>query len=365
MTAGIEAGRSAEPPRSPAIDIAIRLAVVAALVYFCFQIAHPFVPILLWAVVFAVMLHPFHKLIQRRLHLSNAWSATLIGVGASALILVPMVIAIASLGDSLYHVVTSFRAGEINIAQPPAKLASIPVIGPQLHDVWSQAAIDFKGTIKAHLPQVQKLVAWIGDFVGGLAGAMLAMVASLLTAAIIIAYEKSGTATARALFARVSNDAARGEHLRALTVATIRGVAVGVVGVAFVQAVLLGIGFFVIGLPAAGLWSLAALVLGIFQVPGLIISIPAIILVFSSDASTTSATIFTVWTLVAGLSDNFLKPLLLGRGLEVPMPVILLGVIGGTIASGLVGLFLGPVLLGVGYVLFLEWLARPVPALDA
>lgn len=364
MTAAPAPASRPLPPGASAIDVAIRLALVAALVYFCLQIAHPFIPILLWAVVFAVMLHPLHRLIQRHLGLSNAWSATLIGIVASALILVPMVIAIGSLGDSLYRIVTSFHAGKIEITQPPAKLASIPVIGPQLHDLWAQAAVDFKGTIKSHLPQVQKLVAWLGDFVGGLAGAMLAMVASLLTAAIIIAYEKSGTATARAIFARVTNDAARGEHLRTMTVSTIRGVAVGVVGVAFVQAVLLGIGFFVIGLPAAGLWSLAALVLGIFQVPGLVISIPAIILVFSSDASTTNATIFTVWTLLAGLSDNFLKPLLLGRGLEVPMPVILLGVIGGTIASGLVGLFLGPVLLGVGYVLFVEWLARPVPAAD-
>lgn len=351
-------------PGAPAIDIAIRLAMVAALVYFCLQIAHPFIPILLWAVVFAVMLHPLHQLLRRRLGLSNAWAATLIGVGASALILVPMAIAIGSLGESLYHIIEGVRAGQLELGPPPPKLNSVPVVGPQLSDAWTQASIDFKGTVKQYAPQLQKAVAWLGDFVGGLAGSMLAMVASLIIAAIIIAYEGSGTATARAIFTRVTNDAARGEHLRALTVATIRGVAVGVVGVAFVQALLLGLGFFIVGLPAAGLWSLAALVLGIFQVPGLVISIPAIALVFTSGASTTTATVFAVWTLLAGLSDNFLKPLLLGRGLEVPMPVILLGVIGGTLASGLVGLFLGPVLLGVGYVLFLEWLSRPVPAAD-
>lgn len=346
---------------SQVIDIAIRLALVAALVYFCLLVASPFIPILLWAVVFAVMLYPLHQLIRARMGLSNAASATLIGVAASAVILVPMGIAIGSVGTTIYDSVTAFHAGKLTVPQPPARLADLPLVGPQLHEVWAKAAIDFKMTIKEHLPQLQKLVAWLGDFVGGLASAMLAMVASLIIAAIIIAYEASGTATARAIFVRVTADAARGERMRALTVATIRGVAVGIVGVAFIQALLIGLGFFLIGLPGAGLWSLAVLVLGIFQLPALVVSLPAILIALGMDLSTTVKTVFVVWTVVAGFSDGVLKPMLLGRGLEVPMPVILLGVIGGTISSGLVGLFLGPVLLGVGYVLFVEWLDRPVP----
>ena len=149
----------------------------------------------------------------------------------------------------------------------------------------------------------------------------------------------------------------RGARLVTLTVATIRGVAVGVVGVAVIQSLLLGVGFFAIGLPAAGLLTLAALLLGIVQVPAALLTLPVIVYVLATEA-TTPAIIFLVWTLVAGLSDNVLKPLMLGRGLEVPMPVILIGVIGGMIADGLLGLFVGPVLLAVGYVLLIEWLRQ-------
>jgi predicted PurR-regulated permease PerM len=156
---------------------------------------------------------------------------------------------------------------------------------------------------------------------------------------------------------RVTGSKAQGARLAALTVATIRGVAVGVVGVAVIQTALIGIGFFAIGLPAAGPLTLATLLLGIVQVPVALVTLPVVIYVFATEA-TTPAIIFAVWSMVAGLSDNVLKPLLLGRGLEVPMPVILIGVIGGMLVDGLLGLFVGPVLLAVGYVLLMEWLRQ-------
>ena len=133
--------------------------------------------------------------------------------------------------------------------------------------------------------------------------------------------------------------------------------AVGVVGVAVIQSLLLAVGFFAIGLPAAGLWTVVLLLLCIVQVPAVLVTLPIIVYVFAKEA-TQPAIIFLVWTLIAGLSDNVLKPLLLGRGLEVPMPVILIGVIGGMIADGLLGLFVGPVLLAVGYVLLIEKLRQ-------
>ena len=142
--------------------------------------------------------------------------------------------------------------------------------------------------------------------------------------------------------------------------ATVRSVANGVIGVAFVQALLCGIGFFVIGVPGAGVLSIIAMVFGVLQVPVVIITLPAIIWAFSAE-TTTIAIVFTIWEIIAGLSDAALKPLMIGHGLEVPMPIILLGVIGGVIAYGLVGLFVGAVLLAVGYVLFREWVDAPFP----
>jgi predicted PurR-regulated permease PerM len=157
---------------------------------------------------------------------------------------------------------------------------------------------------------------------------------------------------------RVTGSKARGSRLLTLIAATIRGVAQGVVGVAVIQALLLGVGFVAIGLPGAGLWTLVALLVGVVQLPVILLTLPVVIYVFMTEA-TQPAIIFLIWTIIAGLSDNVLKPLMLGRGLEAPMPVILIGVIGGMVVDGLLGLFVGPVLLAVGYVLLMEWLWQP------
>ncbi|TIT77144.1 MAG: AI-2E family transporter, partial [Mesorhizobium sp.] len=183
------------------------------------------------------------------------------------------------------------------------------------------------------------------SFAGGLAVGELSFVLSFAIAAVLIAYGTSAAEFASRLLERVTGSTARGAMLVTLTAATIRGVAVGVVGVATIQALLLGVGFFAIGLPAAGLLAL-------------LLTLPVMAYVFATEA-TTSAIIFAVWTLFAGLSDNILKPLMLGRGLEAPMPVILIGVIGGMLVDGLLGLFVGPVVLAVGYVLLNEWLRQP------
>jgi predicted PurR-regulated permease PerM len=137
--------------------------------------------------------------------------------------------------------------------------------------------------------------------------------------------------------------------------ATIRSVAQGVLGVALIQAVLAGIGLIVMGVPYAGLLALLVLLWAIIQLPTLIVLLPVIIYVFSTSA-TVPAVIFMIYMLLVGLSDNILKPLLLGRGLDIPMPVVLLGAIGGMIMSGLIGLFVGAVVLSVGYTLYIVWL---------
>ena len=173
----------------------------------------------------------------------------------------------------------------------------------------------------------------------------------------IVAYGRGAADFARRLLGRFTGSEERGSHLVTLTASTIRGVAVGVVGVAVIQSLLLAVGFFAIGLPAAGLWTVVLLLLCIVQVPAVLVTLPIIVYVFATEA-TQPAIFFLVWTLIAGLSDNVLKPLMLGRGLEVPMPVILIGVIGGMIADGLLGLFVGPVVLAVGYVLLIEWMRQ-------
>ena len=155
--------------------------------------------------------------------------------------------------------------------------------------------------------------AWLASFAGGLAAGELSLVLSFGIAAVLIAYGKGATEFARRLLRRVTGSRERGVQLVTLTVATIRGVALGVVGVALIQSVLLGLGFFAIGLQSAGLLMLIAFLLAVAQVPVILLVLPVVGYVFATE-TTQAAGIFLIWNLIAGLSDNVLRPLMLGRG---------------------------------------------------
>ena len=198
----------------------------------------------------------------------------------------------------------------------------------------------------------------------GLFMAVLALVLAIVFAAICLAYSAPLRAYIARIFARITGDRQSGEHYMDIIAATVKSVANGVIGVAFVQALLVGIGFFAIGIPGAGLLSLLAMALGVVQIPVIIVVLPAILYAFATE-TTTVAIIFTIWSIIGGLSDAVLKPMMIGHGLEVPMPIILLGVIGGVMAFGLVGLFIGAVVLAVGYVLFSEWVGTPAPGTES
>jgi predicted PurR-regulated permease PerM len=158
----------------------------------------------------------------------------------------------------------------------------------------------------------------------------------------------------RSLFDRIFGE--RGLELQELVGATIRSVTFGIIGVAVIQSVFAALGFLMVGLPTVGLWATLFLIAAVLQF-GVLVLIPAVIYVFAT-AATTKAVIFLIWCLIVGLMDNILKPLLLGRGVAVPIVVVFLGAIGGFVAIGIIGLFVGAVVLSIGYKLFLVWLER-------
>lgn len=336
------------------VDVLLPLLLLALLIALNVQLLLPFVGLLLWTIVLAICFYPVHLALQRR-RISNRLSATIIGVLLAALILVPTAIAAISAASSVPRIVAGLQSGQEHIRPPPAAVGDIPVVGPKIHAAWAQAATDLPAFTKKFSPQLSSFTRWLISQAGGMVGAVLGLVLAVILAAITLAYAEATRAFIATVLARVTGDRARGEHYMAVIGATVRSVANGVIGVAFVQALLCGIGFFVLGIPGAGILSILAMVLGVLQVPVVLVTLPAIIYAFSVK-TTTVAIIFTVWFIISGLSDAALKPLMIGHGLEVPMPVILLGVIGGVIAYGLVGLFIGAVLLAVGYVLFREWL---------
>jgi len=206
-------------------------------------------------------------------------------------------------------------------------------------------------------PQIGDLAKSALGFVAGIGGGLLQFLAAFVISGIIMAFGKAGDRANRAIFERIVGKA-RGAELATLSTATIRAVAQGVIGVAFIQAIIVGVCLLVAGVPWAGVLAVICLVLGIAQVPALIVTLPAIGYIWwSGDYGNVEAIAYSVLLVVAGMTDNVLKPLMLGRGVEAPMPVILLGALGGMAASGILGMFVGATLLALGYQIFMGWVA--------
>ena len=195
-------------------------------------------------------------------------------------------------------------------------------------------------------------------FVASIAAGLLSFLGSFVLAGIFMAFGEPGARACQAIFQRVAGKE-RGEEFTGLAAATIRAVAQGVVGVAFIQAILVGLALLVAGVPWAGALAVIVLVLGIAQVPAVIVTLPAIAYVWMrGDHGTIEAILYTVLLLVCGMADNILKPLMLGRGVNVPMPVILVGALGGMAAAGIIGMFVGATLLALAYQVFTGWVAE-------
>jgi predicted PurR-regulated permease PerM len=351
------------PPATPSsrpvrdlIDVILPLLLIALLVVLCVQLLLPFVGLLLWTFILAICFAPVQNWL-----LAKGWrparAALLIGAFLVALIVIPTGLAAFHAASSIPPLVKSVLGGTVDIAPPPPRLQEIPLIGGKAHTAWTNAANDLPAFLKLHGDQFRDAGIWLLKHAAGMAMAVILFLFAAILAAVALAYASTLKSAFATMFARIAGD--RGPHLIDLVGATVRSVGVGVIGIAFFQAIMCGIGYVAVGLPGAGLLFLVTLAFSIVHLPVILITVPAMAYVFATE-STGVAIAFMAWSLFAGFSDAPLKPLLIGRGLDVPMPIILLGVIGGVIAYGLVGLFIGAVLLAVGYSLLMEWLDRPV-----
>ena len=252
-------------------------------------------------------------------------------------------------------------ASELKIPAPRPGVAEWPVVGKKVYGVWSKAHADLPALVKSMQPKIGDLAKKALGFVASIGGGILAFLVSFIIAGVIMAFGEGGARSSQAIFSRMFGPE-RGAEFVKLSTATVRAVAQGVIGIAFIQAIAIGLTLLVAKVPLAGVLTVIALVLGIAQIPALLVTIPAIAYIWASgDYGNGAAIVYTVVLGIAGISDNFLKPLMLGRGVDAPMPVILLGALGGMVAAGILGLFLGAVLLALGYQIFMSWVyAEPV-----
>ncbi|AQA19500.1 AI-2E family transporter [Halioglobus japonicus] len=338
-------------------DALIRVGLVALMVVASFRVFSPFLSLMIWALILAVTIYPLHQGLAARLGGNQGRASTVIVIVGLLGIGIPVVLLGGSLAEHATSIADRYHAGTLELRPPKENVANWPVVGEDVYNAWSAASENLPAFIQANKTSLESLITSGMSAAKSTVGTVLLFLGSLIVAGIMMAFGHSANDAMENIVTRIVGPK-HGAEVHNLATMTTRSVAAGVLGVAFIQAVLVGIGLLGAGVPAAGLLALVVLLLAIMQLPAALVVIPVVIWIFKNgDNSQVMAIVWSVYLVVAGLADNVLKPMLLGRGVEAPMPVILLGALGGMMSMGFVGLFVGAVILAVGYQLFMKWVA--------
>ncbi len=337
------------------IEVAIRLGLITLLAVWCLLIVKPFILPVMWGVIIAVAVYPLFSRLKSALGGKNKLATSVYIVLALAIVITPTVMISGSLVDTAQAVVDKYEQGTLTVNPPKESVKDWPLIGDEVYGVWTEASNNLDATVNKYKPQLQKFSGQIVTTAAGAGSTVLIFIFSIIISGILMANAAGAYNFTVRLFSRLINDK-EGVAYTCLSRDTIRSIAQGVIGIAVIQAVLSAIGMYIMDVPAWGLWTLLVLVLAIVQLPPILVMGFVAAYVFTI-ADTTPAIIFAIYALIVSSSDVWLKPLLLGRGVATPMLVILIGAIGGAILDGVIGLFVGAVVLALGFELFMAWLA--------
>lgn len=339
------------------LDVLTRAGLIGVLAVLCYTIFAPFLTLMAWAIILAVTMYPLHQSLARRIGGKQGLAAIAVVIAGGVLMITPAVLLMNSFGSSVYDFVRAVQHNTLEIPAPRDGIREWPIVGEKIHDIWSRGHTDLPGLVQSLQPKAGELATKALSIVASIGFGILQFLASFIIAGILMAYGEAGARGSRAIFERIIGSD-RGDPFARLSTATLRAVAQGVIGIAFVQATLVGLALLFADVPWAGVLAAVTLVLSIAQVPALIVILPAIAYIWSSGTYSTGAAIaHTIILLLSGMVDNVLKPLMLGRGVDVPMPVILFGALGGMATAGILGMFVGATLLALGYQIFMLWVA--------
>jgi predicted PurR-regulated permease PerM len=346
------------------IQLAIRLGLLALLMTWTFIVIRPFVPILAWSAVLAVAFYPVFSWLAKLLGGRPKMAAAILTILNLAIVIGPATWLGLSAVDGVRELAGKLSAGDLVIPSPPEQVKDWRLFGPQLYEIWNQASNNIRTVLREVAPYLKPLAGMMLGLAGSAGVGTLKFLLSVFVAGLLFPYGPQMVAGGRRFLSHIVPE--QSEHFLELAGATIRAVSQGVIGVAVVQALLAGIGFKMAGIPSAGLLAFAVMLLSIVQIGAAIVLFPVVIWIWM-DKDFTTALLLTVFFVLVGVLDNVLKPLVMGRGLETPTLVIFIGVIGGTLAHGIVGLFIGPIILSVAWELMAAWMReeheKTVPAL--
>jgi predicted PurR-regulated permease PerM len=333
-------------------DIMIRLAFLTLIVAWCLMILLPFFSIILWSIILAMALKPLHDSMSKKLGGRLKLTSGIIILFFVLMILIPGWLFFDSIIEGVKNLKANFDAGTLTIPPPTEDVKTWPVIGGKLYDTWFAASQNLMGFVMQYKEQLMGVGSKLLKSLLSVGSGSVQIIASFIIAGFLLVIPGVGESM-RKFFRKLIGE--KGDEFADMTYKTVGNVVKGILGVAFIQAVITGIGFLLAGVPFAGLWTLFVFILAVLQIPPAIVVYPIIVYLFTY-LNMGMAIFWTAYLLIAGFSDNILKPILLGKGAPVPMLVIFMGVIGGFIFSGFIGLFTGAIIISIGYKLLIAWI---------
>ena len=370
MNEGTENTKTPLNPKVPSrskFEQSLGWIILALLLGSCLLVLRPFVSSLLWAVVLTISSWPLHRRLVNLLGGRRTLAASIMALAMICVILLPFVVVGATLADSVQELAAvTHRWMEAGPPAPPEWLAKVPGIGHQADEYWRTVAADTSKLIEPAKQLIEPVSGWLitGGVVLGLGVFELAL--SILIAFFLFRDGGRLGEQLNTTVARIAGE--RGNHLLEVAVSTVRGVVYGILGTALVQAVMAGIGFAIAGVPGAAMLTLLTFFLSVVPIGPPVIWIPAALWLFHQEG-TGWGIFMLVWGMGVSSLDNVVKPWLISQGSDMPFLLIFFGCIGGALAFGLIGVFLGPTLLAVGYRLVQEWntipLETPAPRISA
>jgi len=335
-----------------AIDLILKVGALFLVMFLCFKILKPFLGMLLWGLVIAIILFPLFERLRSMLGKRNKLSSIILTLVVLSILVLPSIWLVNQLVEGVKFLASNIQGGDLSIPPPTESVADWPVIGNWLYENWLELSENMSESLRGFMPQI---VAWGEKTLGTLANTglgVLQFAASIIIGGILLIFFEKGSESGRKVFQKVIG--ARGDEFLEISLHTMRNVATGVLGVAVIQTSLMGLGLILANVPLAAVWIVLILVMTIAQLPVLLFNIPLIIYLFAF-MDPLPAVLWTLYFLVMGMIDNIFKPLLMGKGSDVPMLLIFLGALGGFMAFGFIGLFLGSIVLSLAYKLYLTW----------
>lgn len=350
------------PTRNAVVDLVVQLVSIALLAYWAAILVKPFVTIIAWSIILAIVLFPAFNWMVGRLHLPRLLAALIITVFCLLVLFGPAAWLGLSLAGSLQSIAKRLAAGDIAVPPPPDAVKDWLFVGHEVHALWELASTNLKDLLTEMGPQLRSLSTVLLALAKNTAISMLNFVAAVLISGFVLSPGPELVGSARAVFRKIA--ATRGDEFVDLIGATIRSLARAVIGLSLLQALLAGVGFMIAGVPAAGLLSFLILLLGIIQIDAAVVTIPVLIWSWLK-MDTTAALFFTIYIVPVTFLNNFLRPFVMARGLKTPTLVVFVGMIGGLFAHGLIGLFIGPVVLAIAWELPKAWTSRATKETNA